>query len=266
MCTTTTPRRPYSNGRSTLFQNKDDDFKNKRIRTKKSLNKKSVRFDPEVTIQQIESSPSSSPYSTWFSLNEYAIIRQGVFMTLDLMDLQVDKLEFKPSASPHYCTRGLENYSTTRNGCLNPDVIIHRQNAIRSVMNEQELQRRAAASGIHFYNDIKMREACKSNATRLTAMKAVERGLFDSEIALSVYSEQQQQPHQQQQQQQQECNLFQTTEKKWIFTTMSSTRRENSSQQKIVTTTTDERHTRAHAHAHAHRIKTIREEGQKTNQ
>ena len=235
MCTTT-PRRPYSNGRSALFQNKDDNFKNKRIRTKKSLNKKSVGFDPQVTVQPIESSPSSSsPYSTWFSPNEYAVIRNGVFMTLDLMELQVDSFELMPSASSRYCTRGLENYSTTRKGCLKANVTIRRKNAIRSVMTEQELQRSAVTNGKHFYNDVKIRDTyLKSNVTRLNAMKAVEMGLFDSEMALSVYSEQQQQQQQQQQQYHgvltDSTNLFQMAEKTWSFTTIES-------QQNIVTAT-----------------------------
>ena len=248
MCSTTTPNRPYSNGRPALFQNKDDDFKNKRIRTKKcpnsnkNNNKKSVRFDlKEVTVQPIE--PSLSRYSstlTWLSPNEYAIIQNGVVKTLDLMELQAySSFESMPSASSsRYCTRGLENFSTTRKGCLKPNVAIRRQNAIRSVMTEQELQRSAAAAndGKHFYNDVKMRETYKTNVTRLNAMKALETGLFDSEIALSMYSEQQ---LQQQQQHQQQChavltdsstNLFQKAEKTWSFTTIQS-------QQNIVTAT-----------------------------
>lgn len=175
--------------------------------------KPSVRFNEEIQIHKprVFKTPLL-PSSTWLKEKDLSRIRDGIFSTLDAIKKKRDAgFKWNDSNKGKHCSRGLEDYSVDQKGSLKASTIHRRQNAIRAVLHEQEMQmkrHRKHQSLISKQNrkfiplhqpildHVKIFRVYQDQ-TSLNVHEAIHMGRVDSEQALAVYSEPSppQQPH-----------------------------------------------------------------------
>jgi hypothetical protein len=192
--TDTILRRPHANG-----SNKKRKMNKKRrmmteqknsctVNTTKSC--RGVRFNDEVIIYSTRSNhQESSSSSTWLIQDDFRCIQNGVFKTLDAMNMMSESEKDNVSDyNPFFCSRGLEDYSTQDKGLLKHSVTTRRKHAVHAVLQEQEWQR---VEGLTcYYDDISIRQAYENANTRINTNNAISMGKKDSEEALNIYAEQ----------------------------------------------------------------------------
>lgn len=169
----------------------------------------SVRFNEEVEIHKprVFKTPLL-PSSTWLKEKDLSRIRDGIFSTLDAIKRKKDAgFQWNDTNKGKHCARGLEEYSVNQKGTLKASTIHRRQNAIRAVLHEQELQLKyhrqfQATIPEHNRKFIPILDHFKlskvyQDQTSLNIHEAIRMGRIDSEKALAIYSERSklQQPH-----------------------------------------------------------------------
>ncbi len=160
-----------------------------------------VRFNEHIEVhkQRVFKTPLL-PSTTWLKEKDLIRIRDGIFSTLEAMKKERDSgMCWKGALRGNHCARGLEDYSIDRKGSLKSSTIHRRQNAIRSVLHEQEMQlkriesfipkdRRTIVARCQILDHAKLSRVYQKQ-TRLNIHEAIHIGRVDSEQALAIYSE-----------------------------------------------------------------------------
>jgi len=185
-----------------------------------------VRFNEEVEAfkPRVFKTPLM-PHTTWLKEKDLTKIRDGVFSTLAAMKKKRDcGVRWTEANERKHCSRGLEDYSIDNQGSLKASTVHRRQNAIRAVLHEQEMQlQRHRQLQARASKKIQQKEKAKPlhhsvldhvklsrvylEQTEPNIHEAISMGRIDSEQALAIYSEPPQQQQQQQQQQRRRPSL-----------------------------------------------------------
>jgi len=175
-----------------------------------------VNFCEKITINEVDKSHYLST-TTWLSPNDFTKIKNDLFTTIEIIKLQEDSFGFDTALSSRYCSRGLEDYDTNLR-CTKFSTVQRRAEAIRSVLREQERQRRLLTQQskqvINFYtgclqdNHVGQNEKLQqlhkemlrevvldhsmicqiyTNHTFDNVKRSIDMGRKDSEDALAVY-------------------------------------------------------------------------------
>eukprot|EP00531_Pseudo-nitzschia_arenysensis_P008308 CAMPEP_0116115130 /NCGR_PEP_ID=MMETSP0329-20121206/343_1 /TAXON_ID=697910 /ORGANISM="Pseudo-nitzschia arenysensis, Strain B593" /LENGTH=240 /DNA_ID=CAMNT_0003608543 /DNA_START=120 /DNA_END=839 /DNA_ORIENTATION=+ len=167
--------------------------------------KPSVRFNEEAEIHKprVFKTPLL-PSSTWLKQKDLVRIRDGIFSTLDAIKRKKDAgFRWNDTNKGKHCARGLEDYSVNQKGSLKASTIHRRQNAIRAVLHEQEVQlkrHRQLQAAIPKHNrklvplhqpilDHTKLSKVYQKQTSFNIHEAIHMGRIDSEQALRIYSE-----------------------------------------------------------------------------
>ena len=179
---------------SSISSNKSNKDSSDRI--KKTETKKRVRFYKKVKVKStihIKHYTNQEIEACWYTPAEYNNIIEGMYLTLDLMKISLApynclfsnssssskcKDDKSSSLSSLYCSRGLENLSIE--GGLKHSTRIRRQNAIWSVLDEQNVQyEEAILQRTLIYDVVKISNAYRYH-TRIPEKKARSMGRIDA--------------------------------------------------------------------------------------
>jgi len=165
----------------------------------------SVRFNEELQIYRpLPRKTPLLPFATWLKPQDLSKIRDGVFSTLDAMKRRRESGFDWSNNGGKYCSRGLEDYSIDQKGSLKASTIHRRQNSIRAVLHEQELQMRRhkelrwtkaskrnnkSTPRHHSILDHVKLSRVYRNQTESNIHDTISMGRIDSEQALAIYSE-----------------------------------------------------------------------------
>jgi hypothetical protein len=183
--TETILRRPYANGSNKKRRVMTEQKNSCTVNTTKSC--RGVRFNDEPIIHSTRTNHQESSSSTWLTQDDFGCIQNGIFMTLDGMNMMAEK-DNVSYYNPFFCSRGLEDYSTQDKGFLKHSVTTRRKQAVHAVLQEQESQRMEGLTC--YYDDVSIREAYENANTLINTNNAISMGKIDSEEALNVYAEQ----------------------------------------------------------------------------
>ena len=164
-----------------------------------------VRFNEDIQVhqQRVFKTPLL-PSTTWIKEKDLIRIRDGIFSTLEAMKKQRDSgMYWNDALKGNHCARGLEDYSIDRKGSLKSSTIHRRQNAIRAVLHEQDMQRKhqeriETSIPKHRRKFLTRHQSTLYHAnlsriyqeqTQLNIQKAIDIGRVDSEQAFVIYSE-----------------------------------------------------------------------------
>jgi hypothetical protein len=178
--------RPYAN-RSNKKRKSMTEQKNSCTVNNKTKSCRGVRFNDELIIHYTRTNHQESSSSTWLTQYDFGCIQNGVFVTLDAMNMMAEK-DNVSYYNPCFCSRGLENYSTQHKGFLMHSVTTRRKQAVHAVLQEQESQRMEGLTC--YYDDVSIREAYENAHKLINVNNAISMGKNDSEEALNVYAEQ----------------------------------------------------------------------------
>ena len=165
----------------------------------------SVRFndDTEVHKPRVFKTPLL-PSSTWLKEKDFHRIRDNVFSTIDAMKRKRDTgFRWSDITRRNHCSRGLEDFNLDQKGSLKASTVHRRQNAIRAVLHEQEVQlnchrRLQSALPKHERTFIVRHEFVLDHAklsriyikqTGFNIHEAIHKGRLDSYQAMAIYSE-----------------------------------------------------------------------------